>query len=279
MKFIFTLSILFYSSSLISAQDYTAATYNIRMNTESDGVNRWENRKDWVSSQILDLSLDVLGTQEGLPEQIAYLDSTLNEFDYAGVGRRDGISEGEHSAIFYRTDKFELLKKGNFWLSETPEEVSKGWDAAVIRICTYVLLRDKETNKRFWVFNAHLDHVGVTSRLEALKLVQERSASLNKEHDPVLVMGDFNALPDSPPIKFLSKHFSDSREVTQKKPDGPIGTFNGFDTTHPLDIRIDYIFVSEGVEVKSYSVMNDIQYSRTPSDHLPVVIDFTINPK
>jgi endonuclease/exonuclease/phosphatase family metal-dependent hydrolase len=277
MKLSLFLSLLLFLITIgCNNQSYTAATYNIRMNTESDGINRWDNRKDWVKNQILELNLDVFGTQEGLPEQISFLDSTLIEYDYAGVGRRDGVSEGEHSAIFYKTDKFNLVEKGDFWLSETPEQVSKGWDAAVIRICTYTLLKNKESDDMFWVFNAHLDHIGATSRLEALKLIQKRADSLNTDNYPIVVMGDFNALPDSPPIQFLSEHFQDSRVISKTEPLGPVGTFNGFDTNHPLENRIDYVFVSDRISIGSYSVVNEIRDNRTPSDHLPVVIEFTL---
>jgi endonuclease/exonuclease/phosphatase family metal-dependent hydrolase len=275
MRYLITL--LFFLSGIgCFAQNYKAATYNIRMNTESDGINQWDNRKEWVTSQVLDLTVDVFGTQEGLPEQVSYLDSTLSNYDYAGVGRRDGVSAGEHSAIFYNKSNLQLLEEGTFWLSETPEKVSMGWDAANLRVCTFVLLKDLESDAHFWVFNAHLDHRGATARLEALKLIWERAESLNTQNYPMLVMGDFNAVPGSDPINFLSTHLNDSRDISQTKPVGPIGTFNGFDTTHPLEERIDYIFVSNDITVESYSVINEIKDNRTPSDHLPVVVEFTL---
>jgi endonuclease/exonuclease/phosphatase family metal-dependent hydrolase len=122
-----------------------------------------------------------------------------------------------------------------------------------------------------------MDNRGATSRLESLKLIWDKVEELNTQKYPVLVMGDFNAVPDSPPIAFLSKHMNDTRNSSQTTPSGPIGTYNGFDTSHPLDERIDYIFASDDVEVHSYQVINAIQNNRTPSDHLPVIIDFEIS--
>lgn len=277
MKFIFTLvAFLFFCLNGL-CQTYTAATYNLRLNIESDEINRWDNRKVWLTQQIKTISPDILGTQEGLPEQISFLDSVLTEYNYVGVGREDGKTKGEYAAVFFKNNRFLSLKNDTFWLSETPDTVSKGWGANYERICTYSLLLDKNNDHRIWVFNAHLDHESKQARLESVKLIWQTIQKLNTENYPILLMGDFNAKPDSPPILFITKHLNDSKTVSKNSPIGPEGTFNGFDVTHPLDSRIDYIFVDKNVEVQDYTVINEIKENRTPSDHLPVVVNISIS--
>lgn len=270
------LLLLFYTSCL--GQDYSAVTYNLRLNIESDGINQWENRKEWLVNQVKDLSPDVLGTQEGLHDQITYMDSTLSNYQYVGIGREDGATKGEYAAIFYKGDLFKSSESGTFWLSETPDTVSKGWGANYERICTYSLFFDEERDQHFWVFNAHFDHESKQARIESVKLICQKIQTLNDENYPVIFMGDLNAIPDSPPISFLNKHMRDSRNISQNPPLGPVGTFNGFDVSHPLDHRIDYIFVDENITIQQYNVINEIKDNRTPSDHLPVFVNFSITP-
>lgn len=270
--------LLFLFITSCTNHNYSAATYNLRLNIESDGINQWENRKAWLADQLKDLSPDVLGTQEGLHDQIMYLGSTLSDYQYVGIGREDGDTKGEYAAIFYKNDTFNSLESGTFWLSETPDTVSKGWGANYERICTYTLLFDEERGQHFWVFNAHFDHESKQARIESVKLIWEKIQSLNKEKHPVIFMGDLNAIPDSPPISFINEHMRDARNISEKPPAGPTGTYNGFDVSHPLDQRIDYIFVDENITVQQYKVINEIRDNRTPSDHLPVVIDFSLTP-
>ncbi len=255
---------------------YSAMTYNIRFSTQNDGENWWELRKEWVADLVNYYEPDVLGIQEGLYHQVAYLDSALNGYSYVGVGRDDGKQAGEFSAIYYKDYEYEVIDSGTFWLSETPDQVSVGWDASMERISTWALFKDIATANEFYVFNAHLDHRGATSRLNALKLIHEKAEEFNSEKLPVILMGDLNAVPESEPIQFLNKVMFDSKIVSGKKPFGPEGTFNGFDTSHPLDYRIDYIFVDETIEVLDYAVLSNSQQNRTPSDHLPVYINFML---
>lgn len=276
MKFYSAFIFLIVFSVAGFCQNYSAATYNVRLNLESDGINRWDHRKEWLADQLQRYSPDIIGTQEGLHNQITYLDSTLASYDYVGVGRKDGIHAGEYAAIFFNTEKFINIDQGTFWLSATPDSVSIGWDAANIRICSYTLLFDPSNNTHLWVFNAHLDHVGTESRIESLKLIRSYIQKLNTKNYPVLLMGDFNAEPDSKPILYLTEYLSDARTVSSTPPIGPEGTFNGFDVSHPLDRRIDYIFVSKNIEIRKYTVINEIKDNRTPSDHLPVIVNFSL---
>ena len=139
-------------------QAYTAMTFNIRYDNPSDGADNWVHRKQDMLDFILKLKPSVFGIQEGLAHQVGYLDSGLSGYKYFGVGRDDGKEKGEYCAIFYHVDQHELIKSGTFWLSETPHQISVGWDAAMERICTYGMLEDKSNGQKFWVFNTHFDH-------------------------------------------------------------------------------------------------------------------------
>ncbi len=267
--------ILLLSPSNSLAQDYTAMTYNIRYNTPNDGENWWELRKEWVADVVSFYEPSVLGIQEGLHTQVQYLDSSLTNYSYVGVGRDDAKEEGEYAAVFYRNDIFEVIDEGTFWLSETPDEPSYGWGAKFRRIATWAKLKVKESDNKILIFNAHLDHETPLARLNAVKLIVMKADEWNTEGLPVLIMGDLNATPDSPPIKYLSSKLKDSKNVTQTKPIGPVGTYNGFDVNHPLSDRIDYIFVDETILVQKYAVISETRDSKTPSDHLPVFIEFS----
>jgi endonuclease/exonuclease/phosphatase family metal-dependent hydrolase len=270
-------SILF--SLLLSgsvAAQYSAMTYNIRYSTPNDGENWWEHRKEWVADLTRFYEPDVMGIQEGLHHQVMFLDSALTDYSFVGVGRDDGKTQGEYAAIFYQHDDLEVLDSGTFWLSETPEEPSYGWGANFRRISTWAKFRRVSNGKEFFVFNAHFDHEVALSRLNSAKLIHMRSKELNDEGLPVIVMGDFNAVPDAPPIQFMTSVLNDSKVVSETPPYGPEGTFNGFDTSHPLDRRIDYIFADDQVTVHKYGVLSDTQNQRTPSDHLPVFIRFDL---
>lgn len=256
-----------------SAQSVTMMTYNIRLSLKSDGPNAWDNRKENVAGQILFYEPDIFGIQEGLPEQVDYLDSALQDYSFIGVGRDDGARKGEFSAIYFRTDKFKLLQSGTFWLSPTPDKPSKGWDAAYPRVCTYGQFQDQKSREKFWVFNTHFDHVGDKARKEAAKLILKKMGSLNHEGLPVILSGDLNLTPDQAPIQMLAAEMQDSRLASKMPPFGPVGTWNGFDFNSPLDRRIDYIFVSMDVKVNKYAVLTDSRDQKFYSDHLPVFVE------
>lgn len=277
MKTLFSLLLIFLiSMSNVLAQDYSAMTYNIRYSTPNDGENWWELRKDWVASVVNFYEPDVMGIQEGLHKQVQFLDSALVDYAYVGVGRDDAKKSGEYAAIFYRFDKLEVLDSGTFWLSETPDVPSFGWGANFRRIATWAKFKAKETEEEFWVFNAHLDHETPLARLNAVRLIVEKAEAWNKQKLPVIVMGDLNAVPESPPIQYLYSKMNDSKLESKTTPIGPVGTFNGFDVNHPLDNRIDYIFTDEKISVQKYAVISETRDKKTPSDHLPVYIEFSI---
>lgn len=166
-------------------------------------------------------------------------------YNFVGVGRDDGINKGEFSAIFYNKNKYQLHVQNTFWLSETPEVPSKGWDAAYPRICTYLQLSDKKSNKKFWVFNTHFDHVGVKAREEAALLILQKIRKLNTEKLPVILMGDFNLTEDSEVINYINSFLKDSKILFKNKVKDTLGTFNGFNIVKESVDRIDFIFYSE----------------------------------
>lgn len=249
-------------------------TYNIRYATDNDGENSWHNRKEFLTDQIRFYSPDIFGIQEGLKVQVDHLDAELSDYTFIGVGRDDGKEKGEYCSVYFKRDRFQLLGQDTFWLSENPEEPSKGWDAAYARICTYTFFKDRDSGIHFWVFNTHFDHIGVQARNNSVALIKKKIDELNKDNNPVFIMGDFNLNDQSDPILYLSEHFKDTRNYSEESAFGPFGTFTGFEFHKPVQDRIDYIFCSqEGVIVKKYAVLTDSREQKYPSDHFPVYIE------
>ena len=259
------------------SQDIKVMSYNIRLDVASDGENRWDNRKEFLARQVKFYEPDFMGVQEALPTQMAYLLLYFNnQYDAIGVGREDGKTEGEYSAIFYNSKKYKVLQQSTFWLSETPNVPSMGWDAACKRICTYGLFENITTKQKIWVFNTHFDHVGTTARTESAKLILKKIKALNTQNYPFFLTGDFNLEPDSKPITEIKKILKDSKEIA-KLTFGPTGTFNGFEFNKPVTRRIDYIFTAPtGIAVIKYAVLSDSENCRYPSDHLPVYAEIEI---
>ncbi|WP_111707177.1 endonuclease/exonuclease/phosphatase family protein [Lutibacter citreus] len=257
-------------------QNLNVMTYNIRLDVASDGENAWSNRKDFLSSQILFYSPDIFGVQEARPNQMSDLKNALKNYKAIGKGR-DGDNKGEYSAIFYNAEKVSVEQENTFWLSETPTEISKGWDAAYPRICTYGLFTIHETNKKIWVFNTHLDHIGNQARLNGIQLILKKISDLNTDDLPVIVMGDFNVEPSSELITNLKQTLDDSKEKA-KNIFGSNGTFNDFKFNELVTKRIDYIMLSKSskIEVEKYGVLSSSIDLKYPSDHFPVLVSLTL---
>jgi len=196
---------LLLASKLFFSQDLKVMTYNIRLSLESDKENSWNNRKQETMALMSYYHPDYFGVQEAVPQQMTDIKTTLTDYDYVGVGRDDGKNQGEYSAIFYDKNKLEVTKSGTFWLSETPEKPSRGWDAAYNRVCTYAFFKIKKTGKQFLAMNLHFDHVGDVARVNSAKLILEKIKKLNPKNVPLTLTGDFNLTDDSEPIKIISK--------------------------------------------------------------------------
>ncbi|WP_299536029.1 endonuclease/exonuclease/phosphatase family protein [Ulvibacterium sp.] len=260
---------LFYASL---GQDLRLMTYNIKYDNTTDTINNWNYRKEALVQLLKHYEASFIGAQEVLHRQLTYIDSALTGFTYIGVGRDDGRQKGEYSPILYDSIRYKVLKSNTFWLSESPDKISVGWDAALERICTYGLFEEKETSKRLYIFNTHFDHVGKVAREKSAQLLVQKIEEVNEEKLPVVVMGDLNLTPDTAPIQYLRSNFLDGQEATQKPFYGPSGTSNGFDQNRVVDKRIDYIFVRD-LKVKTYVHIDDrMENNKHISDHLPVLI-------
>jgi len=254
------------------------ASYNLRLLTNADTGNKsWVLRKVHAEKIISKYDFDVFGTQELVLSQITDLLALNSSYNYTGVGRDQGDTKGEHCAIFYKKDKFELLDEGTFWLSTTPDIPSKGWDASLNRICSWGKFKEKESQKEFYFFNTHFDHVGNIARKESAKLLLSKIKSI-AGNQPAFCTGDFNLKPETEGMQTLIKSnvVWDTREISIDPIFGTEGTFHGYDLSKPVVEyinRIDYIFVTTKIDVQSYGVINDEIVSQTiASDHFPVFI-------
>lgn len=258
----------------LGAQKRTAlqiATFNLRFDTPIDGDNAWPHRREFVKRLIAYHEFDIMGTQELLHSQITDL-LQMEGWAYVGAGRDDGFRGGEHSAIFYRKERFKLLQNGDFWLSETPEKPSKGWDANCCnRICSWGKFKDKQSGRTFFVFNAHFDHQGQEARRQSGLLMVQQIKEIAGD-SPVVFCGDLNSTPDTEQVRHIGSFLRDSHSVSLTPPYGPVGTFSAFKLEAPLDERIDYVFVSKHFTVQKYAALTDFLEKRFPSDHLPVLV-------
>ncbi|HCO68526.1 MAG TPA: endonuclease [Dysgonomonas sp.] len=271
---------LFSSVTFLSAQTINIASYNIRNDNRDDVAagNGWKSRLPYVCNLITYHDFDIFGTQEGFYHQLEDIKRELPAYDYIGVGRDDGKTEGEYSAVFFKKDRFELLRSGNFWLSETPDKPELGWDAACIRICTWGEFKDISSGKIFYFFNLHADHVGVEARKESSKLVVSKMKEIAKGNSPVILTGDFNVSQTDESYFTYTKSglLSDSYDKAPVKYENN-GTFNNFNIEMRTNERIDHIFFAGNLNILKYGILTDIYWdgkgkARIPSDHYPVVV-------
>lgn len=254
------------------AQHLHVASFNIRLKTDNDVGNLWDDRKQAVCDLIRFHEFDIFGIQEGFIEQVRDMQSLLPSFAYVGVGRDDGAEKGEHSAIFYDTQRFEVLKSGTFWLSDTnTEKPNKGWDAALPRICTWGVFKDKENGKEFIFMNTHFDHVGVVARSESAKQILAKASEFAADL-PLILTGDFNVDENNDAYKLLAN----SQVVADTYEQAPIkylpnSTFNGWGKSLKSTGRIDHIFVTPNFQVLKYGALTDTYMGKFPSDHFPIL--------
>jgi len=273
---------LFFSAGVL-AQRFNIGTYNLRYANHGDTLhgNGWGQRLPVIAGIVRFHDFDIFGTQEGLYHMLEELRDSLPGYAYIGIGRDDGKHAGEHSAIFYKTGKFKLLEHGNFWLSDTTDRPNKGWDAVLPRICTWGKFREIGSGFVFYMFNLHMDHVGVKARAESSKLILARIKTF-PPGAAVILTGDFNVDQTNEGYKLINESgvLRDCYELA------PIrlalnGTFNNFRSDSKTESRIDHIFVSRQFSVDRYGILTDTYRSkddstgrytaRTPSDHFPVM--------
>ncbi len=253
-------------------------TFNIRYNNPNDGVNAWPNRKALAAGAILERDNDIIGMQEVLKSQLNDLDSLLFDYDWCGVGRDDGKNAGEFTPIFFLKDRFENLGDSTVWLSETPTVPgSKSWDTACTRIVTWARLLDKSSQKKFYFFNTHFDHISELARIESARLLLGLMKNI-AEDKPVILTGDFNCTEQDSAYKILTSALpnsfilKDSKAISETPHAGTKNTFNGFSV--PEGTReIDFIFVNPHVKVVTHVTLNIIKDGVYISDHFPVVAE------
>ena len=294
-----TLTILAFMLALtVVAQPLYVGTYNLRNQNDGDARNGngWTHRCQVICDMLNFEQPDIFGTQEGLIGQLRDMKKALNGYDYIGVGRDDGKIDGEHSAIFYRTDKFKLLDHGDFWLNETPNVPKLGWDAACVRICSWGKFKDKKTKLKFYYFNLHMDHVGIVARREGAKLVVQKIKEIAGEKAAVILTGDFNVDQTNEIYGIFTGEgkLNDSYVIARQR-FCENGTFNAFNSDLKTNSRIDHIFLTPGFEVSNYGVLTNCYWTedknaeathegdspselrfkrftrRTPSDHYLVL--------
>lgn len=250
-------------------QTLKVISYNIRVGSAPDGDHKWDIRKPASPAMIADQKPDIFGLQEALKMQLDYLEETCPDYDHVGVHRDDGKQKGEVMAIFWNTKTQEMLKWGNFWLSETPEVPSKGWDAACFRTATWALLKDKRYNKKYYYVNTHLDHLGQEARAKGLKLIVDRIDDINPEGYPMILTGDFNVDLGDPCLNSLKGRMESVRDIAPVT--DSLDTFQGFGTGQYGNRVIDYIYESGFSAAPSFETITKT-YENIPfiSDHYPV---------
>lgn len=304
-RIVFSLLLIALVSFSLSAQ-LLVGSYNIRYKNGGDSVNGnvWEKRCQVICDQVNFMAPEIFGTQEVLHVQLIDMQARLDGYDYIGVGRDDGKTQGEYEAIFYKRACLRLLDQGHFWLSDTPDKPGLGWDAACVRICSWGKFAKMTAtdDEAFFFFNLHMDHVGVVARREAAKLIVAKIREI--AHDaPVIVTGDFNVDQTNEIYSIFveSGILKDSYQAARLR-FAENGTFNSFNVDLYTSSRIDHVFVSPGTQVDAYAVMTDgywvpsldpgnmvkghdapqeIDFSRyarhLPSDHYPVFVRLNWN--
>jgi len=283
MKKYFLFALIFFSMNIVSFSAENdlikVMTYNIRVAID-EGINSWENRKELVASVIKTHGADIFGVQEALKSQVDDLAKLLPGFAWVGVGRDDGAEAGEYAAIFYKKERFEVLEDSTFWLSDTPEKPSMGWDAATIRIVTWGKFRDKETGKIFYYFNTHFDYKGIMARMEEANLLNDKVADIAGK-TPAIIGGDFNFKSDFAGYKILTggrkNYLFDTQKLAKVDSSGQNITFNDFGKSLEAGNKIDYIFIKNDIEVYKHQIIMDTFDGRYPSDHMPLLVELKIS--
>lgn len=300
MRKIFSIGMLWLLISFcLQAETMVVATFNIRNANGGDSINGngWGQRCPYIAQLVQFHGFEIFGTQEGKYHQLQDLKAAMPGYDYIGVGRDDGKQAGEFSAIFYKTDRFEVLEHGDFWLSPETAHPNKGWDAALPRICTWGKFKEKNSGFEFIYFNLHMDHIGVQARSESAKLILQKVKE-QPSHIPVILSGDFNVDQTNESYALLNNSgvMRDAYEMADLRY-APNGTFNGFHPDRMTTSRIDHIFLSDDFQVLKYGILTDTYRTpvkesaekekngnfpkevsmqkyeaRMPSDHFPVMI-------
>jgi endonuclease/exonuclease/phosphatase family metal-dependent hydrolase len=274
--FFFILFVLGISHPVTAQSISKAISYNIRLDNLGDKQDNWHLRKQEMVDFIKNEQPDFFGIQEALIHQAEYLDGSLGNYNYIGVGRDDGVQAGEIMAIFYKKDKWHLIKDSTIWLSETPEKPSMGWDAACFRTCTAGFFQNFD-GRKITILNTHFDHVGQTARSKSSGVILDFIKAVVK-NSPVILLGDFNAEPHSAVMAPFFNSLQDTKEDALFSSNHFEGTYNGFKLNSTYPRRIDYIFVSNHLTPITYVVpAPKTRNGRQLSDHFPIIVQYQSN--
>lgn len=261
-----------FTSSVPEGDGITVMSSNLRcLNPGDKGKRSWFYRADLIIENIEKYQPSIIGFQEATHSQYEYVCDCLVGYDSV-IEFRDNTPVAEGCPVFYRTDMYNLVDKGSFWLSETPDKMSKDWGSACYRICSYVILEEKTSSKQFVVFNTHLDHVSEEARIKGIALVLEKIKKFGSL--PSIIMGDFNVEEDSVTYKDVTKDFLDAKYQTENTMSGC--TYQNFGEELDRE-NIDYFMISKtGIEVDEYRVVTDTYDGVYPSDHFPILMKFRL---
>ena len=253
-------------SAKVEKEGVVAMSYNIRYGTAEDGTNSWQYRYPASAMMLDELKPDVVGLQEALSSQVDYLANTLDKtYKAVGVGRDDGKKAGEIMAVLYNYKTTKLLKWGTFWLSDTPDTPSRGWDGACNRCATWAIMKDKATGKKFFFVNTHIDHVGPEAQQKGVRLIADKIAEMNRDGLPVIVTGDFNMEISNEFLAPMKEGFQNARTAAVVTDDH--FSYNGWGKAQST---IDYVWF-KGFSCPRFETVTKPYYERTfISDHFPV---------
>lgn len=273
MKLVLACVLLICYSGFATAATLDVMTYNIRCGSceASDSPNNWKKRKYLAAHLIKSHNPDIIGLQEAEINQVEDLVEMLDDYSWIGVGREDGKEKGETTAILFRHGRFALQGQQTFWLSQTPQQVSRGWDAAFRRTLSIAKLTDAVNKKTLFVFNTHFDNEGELARQESAKFLLAEIAKLG-EQDNFVVTGDFNFKTGSKSYEIITQTLADAEKISATPATGGRKTFNDFGANKESDNKIDFIFVKKDAKVLNHHVDATIYNELFPSDHFPVIV-------
>ena len=237
---------------------------------EKEEIGTYSIRRPLLKNIFCNYGADIIGMQEVTSVWEKHFDSDLTGFEKLLVYR--GKKNKEAVPIFWKKDKLEALDHGHFWLSETPDTESFGWNAACLRITCWVLFKHKETDKTFAFVNTHLDHISEEARINGLKLIRNFTEKQFGKDMPLVLTGDFNALPDSETIKNANTLFNDARKVA-KETTNEI-TFHGYSDS--INQIIDYIYLSDTIQCEKFRVLKEFNEGKPQSDHYGLLAEINL---
>ena len=268
---------LFFAAMSFAQNTINVMSFNIRLGSVDDGENHWNIRKDKVKSLINYYEADFVGLQEAQKPQIDYLLEKNTLYSYLGKPRDNG-ENSEHSCIFYLKNKYKVLEQNTFWLSETPNQSTKSWDAAYPRIVTYALFENRKTKQKVWVMNTHFDHVGVVARQKSAEIILNKIKELQaKKKAPVVLTGDFNSQKSDVWMHPFFENLQEASSNSKTEPYGGLATWNAFNFKEKPTEQIDFIFTSKNnTVINKFRTITDFYDFKYPSDHLPIIAEIKL---